>query len=86
MSSLIESCREGISCDTTQTAIEARLNSALSNSGLVIGRTLKGYVFTASVDSVPFINITNPSFGLSGSSIASLVPISDVDVVLKFYY
>ena len=84
ITSMIESCRYGIACDTTQQAIEARLNSALSNSGLVIGRNLKAYVFTASVDNSAFINISSGS--QTGSTIASLVPISDVDAVLKFYY
>jgi hypothetical protein len=81
---MVYDCSSNINCDRAKSNLETRLKTSLSTSGLVIGRTLKGYSLTASKPGGTFINITNGS--LTGSLITGLAPIQNVDVILRFYY
>jgi hypothetical protein len=83
---MIENCANGDKCNETKIALEKRLDASLSKSGLVLGRTLRGYILNVSEGSRPLFEQPIKKGNLTGNNLASLVPIQDVDVILKFYY
>jgi len=82
---IIEDCTlSNLDCSGMHTAVKTRLNSALSGSGLVLNRTLKGYSLSISTKTGSSLNITNGT--LMGNMLTAITPISTIDVVLRFYY
>lgn len=84
---MIEECvHDNMNCGDMENATKKRLDSSLENGRLVLNRTLKGYNLIMSIqDNPPKINISKGI--VSGNTLrASIAPIQDIDVVLRFYY
>lgn len=83
---MIEACvTTDLQCTETTDAIGKRLNASLSSYGLVLNRTIQGYVFNATSE-----GSTTPIILKDGkttlSSTMAISPRGRVEVNLKFYY
>ena len=87
VSSWIESCTEGIStdCVIATNAVNQRLDASFKSYDIVLNRTINGYSLQAlSEGGGVMFNVTNGS--LMGNKVSTIVPLRDIDIILKFYY
>jgi len=83
---IIESCAEGTAsdCEVAKNASIKRLDAALVQQDIIVNRTINGYSFEATSEGFTRINITNGT--LMGNKITGLIPLQNIDVILRFYY